>query len=171
MVEKYSIVKLVKNKYNQEKITEQDPTPRVLIIRAYEDTKQYLVRYPNGYVHRVNEDWLTIKSTFTPTHLEYPRIAKTMLAVEMEYRRNKIYATVLHNLQPQLAIDLTQRIEAKHRAIQERNQAPAFTMPTVPAVPEPVAEDTNSSDTTVMLLTSIDKSLKTLIQLWGGQQQ
>lgn len=169
MIEKFSIVKLVKSKYTAEKVTEQDPTPRVLIIRAYEDTKQYLVRYPNGYVHRVNEDWLTIKSTFTPTHLEYPRIAKTMPAVEMEYRRNEIYATVLHNLQPQLAMDLTQRIEAKHRAIQERNQAPAFTMPTVPTIPEPVAEDTNSSDPTIELLTSIDKSLKTLIQLWGGQ--
>ena len=166
MAEKYSIVKLVKSKYNQEKITEQDPTPRVLVLRVYEDTRQYLVRYPNGFVHRVNADWLTTKSTFDMDHPEYPRIARDMRAVEMEYRRNEIYKMVLNSKQPHLAVDLDQRIEAKHRASQERNQPKPFT---VQEVAPTVSEATNSTDTTVELLTSIDKSLKTLIQLWGGQ--
>jgi hypothetical protein len=95
MIQKYSIVKLIKGKYQQDKVTPEDPAPRVLVIKAYEDSRQYLVRYPNNFVHRVNEDWLTTKSTFTMDHPEYYRIAMEMPAVEQEYRRSEIFRHVL----------------------------------------------------------------------------
>ena len=166
MIEKFSIIKLMKNKYDTTRVTEQEPTPRVLILRTYEDSRQYLVRYPNGFVQRVNEDWVTTMSIFTMDHVEYARIAKAMPAIEIEFRKNEVFNTTLTNKQSQLAMDLTQRIEAKHRAYQEHNQAVPFTVQIPSTI---VAEATSTTDPTTLLLTSIDKSLKTLIQLWGGQ--
>ena len=166
MINKFSIVKLTKSKYAAEHVTVDDPTPRLLIIRAYSDSRQYLVRYPDSHIHRVNHDDILTKGTFELDHPSYVSIAKDMRAVEIEYRKNEAYHTVIDNRLPQLGLELTQRIEAKHRAYQERQQAPAFTVP----VPDlPVAEATNSIDPTIKLLTSIDNKLSTLIQLWGGQ--
>lgn len=165
MIERFSIVKLVKNKYDADKVTEADPNPRVLVIRVYDDSRQYLVRYPSGYVHRVNEDWLTTKSIFEPDHPKYPTVANESYAIYQEYRKNTVYQEFLTERYPALAYDLQQKVEAKHRAYQARAQvAPVTLEEIVPALPT-ISDDT---DNIIPLLISIDTSLKTLIQLWGG---
>ena len=131
MVKRFSIVKLAKAKYDPLKVTEVEPTPRVLIIRTYEDSHQYLVRYPNGFVHRVNEDWVTTKSIFTPEHPEYPHIAKDMPAVFNEFRRNEAYQSALRFAQPNLAMDLEQRVEARNLRLAEQH---TLLTPTTPIV-------------------------------------
>lgn len=187
MIQQFAVVKLFKAKYNPEHVTINDLTPRVLILRTYTDSNQYLVRYPDGFIHRVNADWITTKSVFEPGHVEYVQLAKTMPAVEKEFRRSEVYRDFLYNTHPIFAHDLQQIIEAKNRIKAERNAAPPFTMkqeldraianasaedqaPT-PNDLEPIQfADTNSTQEVLKVLTSIDNHLVTLIQLWGGKQ-
>ena len=174
MIDHYSIVKLMKSKYNPAHVTEADPSPRVLIIRGYVDSRQYLVKYPDGFIHRVNEEWITNKSIFSIDHPEYTRLARTMPVIEKEFRRNERFQSYLTLKQPAFATELQQHIEAKHQASNKYFKPPINTLSDIADIPAllpvpDVAEDTIVPDSVVMYLKSIDNKLNTLIQLWGGQ--
>ena len=185
MLSNYTIVMLKKEKYNPKFLSTKDTTPRLLIIRTIQSSNQYIVRYPNGDTDRINADWLRGNGIYEPDHASYATIATLMSAVEQEFRRNEPFQIFLQQKLPKLYSTISQAIEAKNFARQEAQAAhsKAFTLqdmvniPTLSeaarqAAPEAlpvVATDTNTMSTTDVLLTSIDKSLKTLIQLWGGQ--
>lgn len=185
MLSNYTIVMLKKEKYNPKYLHTAGETPRLLIIRVIQSSNQYIVRYPSGDTERINADWLRGNGIYEPSHISYSTVAVRMAAVEQEYKRNQPFKTFLSINLPKLEAQIAQAIEAKNFAKQEAQAAhsKAFTLqdmvnlPTLSevakqTVPEDlpvVATATNSMSTTDVLLTSIDKSLKTLIQLWGGQ--
>lgn len=160
MIAVYSIIKLSKPKYDPEHVTKADPNPRLLVLRAYKDSMQYLVRYPDNFIHRVNADMVLQKSTFEPDHPKYVTIAKDMRAVEVEFRKNDRYRSHIKRIYPNFATELQQTIDAKHRAYQERQATPAPTIADIIDIPQPDKD-------VLPLLQSIDQSLKTLIDLWS----
>lgn len=168
MIANYSIIKLTKNRYDSAHTTPSDPTPRLLVIKVYDVPNQYLVRYPDNHVTRVNHDWVLTKGTFELDHISYITHATTMRAVTTEFRKNEIYSNIIRSIYPTFAIELNQFIVARQQAYAERNAAPPVTVQDIVSVLPTVAEATNSQDDTVTLLKSIDNSLKTLVQLWGG---
>ena len=160
----YSIIKLSKPKYDPEHVTKADPNPRLLVLRVYKDSMQYLVRYPDSFIHRVNADAVLQKTTFEPDHPKYVTVARDMRAVEVEFRKNERYQYHIKRTCPNFATELQQTIDAKHKAYQERQAIPAPTIADVIEIPQPDEEETPSM---LPLLQSIDQSLKTLIDLWS----
>ena len=161
MIAVYSIIKLSKPKYDPEHITKANPNPRLLVLRVYEDSEQYLVRYPDSFIHRVNADAVIQRSIFEPDHPKYVTLARSMRAVEVEFRKNERYQRHIKRAYPGFATELQQTIDAKHRAYQERRSTPAPTIAEITNVPQPQLTEM------IPLLQSIDQSLKTLIDLWS----
>lgn len=180
MLSNYSIIMLKKDKYNPRQLPDNDSNPRLLVIRVISSANQYIVRYPNGYTDRVNEDWLRGNGMYEPDHASYATIAATMPAVEQEFRRNEPFQKFLENKLPKLYSQVSQAIEAKNHMKQEQQAAHSkpFTIADImphamPAVQEEaptVSPATNQQDLTIKLLTSIDNKLSTLIELWGGNK-
>jgi hypothetical protein len=176
---------LKKANYNAEHVTKADETPRLLIIRVWDKTNQYIVRYPDGQAERVNADWLRVNSIYEPDHPSYRAVADKMPAFEYEFRRSETFKDYLYNVQPALAQDLQQLIEAKNRAKYEANkpepfrpQIPQEIREQLPEQPVPFAvlsseqpEEILSMVVQITLLKSIDASLKKLVELWGGQSK
>lgn len=180
MLKNYSIIMLLKSKYNQEHVTKADETPRLLIIRLKYEAGQYIVRYPDGFAERVNADWLRANATYETDHPSYRAVASRMPAFEYEFRRSEVFRNFLYEAQPVLAHDIQQLIEAKNLAKYEANRAEPF-RPQIPQeikeqIPESIPEtprpeqpeDTLSAVAQITLLKSIDAKLQKLIDLWGG---
>lgn len=162
-IETFSIVKLHRNKYALDQLKE-DIAPRLLVIKTHTDTAQCMVRYPNGFIQRVDYQDITTKSIFTHDHKDYPKLLLDMYAAQIEWNKNQTFRAYLEQRLPSTAIELAQIVEARNQQYAERHAQPTLTAPIVlPDVPVNQPMDEN-----ILLLRSIDNSLKTLVQLWTG---
>lgn len=162
-IETFSIVKLHKNKYDQEQLKE-DKVPRLLVLKTHTDTAQCMVRYMNGFIQRVDYQDITTKSIFTYDHKDYPKMLIDMYQAQIEWNKNQTFRAYLEQRLPKTAIELAQIVEARNQQYAERHAQPVLSAPIVlPDIPV----DT-TTDESILLLRSIDNSLKTLVQLWTG---
>lgn len=159
-IDTYSIVKLHRNKYDKDQLKD-DPAPRLLVLKSYMDTAQCSVRYPNGYIQRVEYQDITEKSIFTSEHKDYPKMLLDLYAAQIEWNKNQTFRAYLEQKLPKTAIELAQIVEARNQQYAERHKQPTLSAPIM--LPE-----VQTTDESILLLRSIDNSLKTLVQLWTG---
>lgn len=176
IIETFSIVKLFKNKYymTQLKSTKTSDLPRLLVIKTFLDTAQCMVRYPSGYIQRVEYQDITTKATFTKEHVNYGSMLLEMYAAQIEWNKNHTFRAYLEQHLPVLATNLSQKVEARNKRWEEENKSKTLTAPIeVPALPTPTeppvvtAPDT-SLEHIMLELKAINDTLTTLVAIWGG---
>ena len=178
MLSNYSIVMLKKDKYVQKELPIGDFNPRLLIIRVITTSKQYIVRYPNGFTDRINEDWLRGNGIYEVDHPTYPTHIVKMAAAEEEYKRNEPFRNYLTTMLPNASTVIMQNIEAKNQMkqkLQAKHNKPVTIsdmtqLPTITAEPEEPTTVYTTQDQILNKLTSIDNTLKAMLELWKGDK-
>lgn len=176
IVETFSIVKLFKNKYHMTQVasTKTADLPRLLVIKTFSDTAQCMVRYPSGYIQRVEYQDVTTKATFTKEHVKYSSLLLEMYAAQIEWNKNHTFRAYLEQHLPDLATNLSQKVEARNKRWEEENKSKTLTVPIeVPAPPTPteppvVTAPDISVEPIMSELKSINDKLTALIAIWGG---
>lgn len=163
LIENFSVVKLTRPTYIKEQIEDcKETAPRVLVIKTFPDTAQCQVRYPNGFIHRVDYQNIIVRCVFDKTHPTYPKLILDMYSAVIEYNKNHTFRAFLEQHHPATAIELAQKVAVRNERWAKEN--PSSTIAT--KVETPVKA---TPDDTIKLLTSIDNKLEILIRLWGGE--